>query len=42
VRQGLAELGYVDGRDIIIEARWAEGFGYVAFSGIVHGDLRRK
>ena len=25
VRQGLAELGYVDGRDIIIEARWAEG-----------------
>jgi putative ABC transport system substrate-binding protein len=25
VRQGLAELGYVDGRDIVIEARWAEG-----------------
>jgi putative ABC transport system substrate-binding protein len=25
VRQGLAELGYVDGRDIFIEARWAEG-----------------
>ena len=25
VRQGLAELGYVDERDIIIEARWAEG-----------------
>jgi len=25
VRQGLAELGYVAGRDIVIEARWAEG-----------------
>jgi len=25
VRLGLAELGYVDGRDIIIEAGWAEG-----------------
>src|SRR5216117_1472433 len=25
LRQGLAELGYVDGRNIIIEARWAEG-----------------
>ena len=25
VRQGLAELGYVDGRDLTIEARWPEG-----------------
>ena len=24
-RQGLGELGYVDGRDVIIETRWAEG-----------------
>jgi ABC-type uncharacterized transport system substrate-binding protein len=24
-RQGLDELGYVDGRDVIIETRWAEG-----------------
>jgi putative ABC transport system substrate-binding protein len=24
-RQGLEELGYVDGRDIVIETRWAEG-----------------
>ena len=24
-RQGLAELGYVDGRDVVIETRWAEG-----------------
>jgi putative tryptophan/tyrosine transport system substrate-binding protein len=25
LRQGLADLGYVDGRDFIIEARFAEG-----------------
>ena len=24
-RQGLDELGYVDGRDVVIETRWAEG-----------------
>src|SRR5439155_19628965 len=27
VRQGLAELRYVDGRNVIIEARWREGRG---------------
>ena len=25
LRQGLGELGYVDGRDVVIETRWAEG-----------------
>jgi putative ABC transport system substrate-binding protein len=24
-RQGLDELGYVDGRDVVIETRWAGG-----------------
>ena len=26
-RQGLRELGYVEGQDIVIESRWAEGIG---------------
>src|SRR5262245_61398163 len=40
-RQGLRELGYVEGRNILIEARWADG-SHERLPDLVGDLLRRK
>ena len=40
-REGLRELGYVEGRNIVIEYRWAEG-QYERFPVLIAGLLARK
>jgi putative ABC transport system substrate-binding protein len=40
-RQGLRELGWVDGQNMVIEDRWAEGQG-ARFPDLVAELLRRK
>jgi putative ABC transport system substrate-binding protein len=40
-RQGLRERGYVEGRDVVVEYRWAEG-KYERFPELIHDLLRLK
>jgi putative tryptophan/tyrosine transport system substrate-binding protein len=40
-RQGLRELGYVEGQNIILEPRWAEG-RYERLPGLVRELVRLK
>jgi putative ABC transport system substrate-binding protein len=40
-RQGLRERGYVEGQDVVVEYRWAEG-NYERFPGLIDELLRLK
>jgi putative ABC transport system substrate-binding protein len=40
-RQGLRERGYVEGQDVVVEYRWAEG-KYERFPELIHDLLRLK